>query len=518
MSVNKNKIVQLKAKKNKNTTGNPVLKWVGFAIVVLALLGLIFSSVFYSTGSGAKGPSLIFGRYGKINIEYSYDNDFGRAVEQEMAKYNNAVQDEKNDMYKFIRYLAWQQAFNQVVVKAAMQYDLEKSGYSVSPRAIDRMIINNDASPYRTDGKFDEEKYLEDTPDNKNRIRRFMKEKAMQETWYKDVLDGQKHPSGETSFLKEMRSPVNTYNYVSISYSAFPEEKVISYGMNNSKLFRKMPVSRIMVGDKDTAEKVINEYNQNKQDIEEFSKLAGEYSIDSYKDKGGSMGSTYYFKLVDFIGAEDTDKIFSKKEGELAGPFETSYGWVVFRSDGDIINPEISSITEDVRNYIEKNEIGLIEDTLTVMTDKIKVKVIAGSSFADAALSEGFEVKTTAPFPFNYGGDILIGGSPEDTDDPAMSGTSKSDDFWKKIIPLKNKGEVSDSIVLNSAVGIFSLAESAEAEPPQYWGSWDYWDSYVKYETASSLQTDYQVAVLNTDSKIFKNNFTETYKNLFGEN
>ena len=101
----KNSSHSSKTEKKNVSSGNRVLKFIGLGIVGLAVLGLIFSSVF----SGRSGASnqLVFGTYGDRDIVYTYNNSFGQAVENAMSNYNTGV-DQDNQFYTFIRYMAWQ--------------------------------------------------------------------------------------------------------------------------------------------------------------------------------------------------------------------------------------------------------------------------------------------------------------------------------------------------------------------------------------------------------------------------
>ncbi|RKX74911.1 MAG: hypothetical protein DRP49_05355 [Spirochaetes bacterium] len=493
-----------KTEQTKTTTGSNVLKYIGLAIVSLALLGLIFSSVFSGRTKG--GNHFIFGSYGGRNIEYTYDNAFGQAVEKAMANYNTGV-DQDNQFYTFIRYMAWQEAYTSVVFNTAIAYHLDKSGYEPSSRAVDRQII--EFGRYRTNGEFDEAKYIAATQTTKDADRKMMREQLTLATWGQDVLDSQYHSQAQLDFLWEMRSTENSYDYISIPFSDFPEKKILEYGEKNLKLFTKRPVSRITASDEEKAKEVVSKFEEKRQDMTAFSEIAAEYSQDSYKDDGGSMGATDYYLISDLIGAENTDAVFALGEGDIAGPFETDYGWIVFKADGPSEAVNVSDRVEDIRSYMLQNEVGILEDAMIAKAEELRVKAIAAGSFREAMTQNGFQVQTTAAFPVNFATDSMLGGSPENSDDPVLNGTASSEDFWSKIVPITNIGDVSRPVVLNSSVALFSLAASNTAE------KMDYWPSLVDYEVARSRQTDFQTAVVNPDSKLFDDKFSEEYNRIF---
>jgi len=425
-----------------------------------------------------------------------------------MANYNTGVE-QNNQFYSFIRYMAWQEAYTSIVFNTAIAYHLDKSGYKPSSRAVDRQII--DFGRYRTDGKFDEAKYIAASQAAKDADRKMMREQLTLATWGQDVLDGQYHSQGELDFLWDMRSTVNSYDFISIPFSEYPDEKILEYGLENSKLFEKLPLSRITVSSEEKADEVVAKYDENRQSMTAFSDLAAEYSQDAYKDDGGSMGAADYHIISDLIGDENTDTVFALGKGEIAGPFESDYGWIVFKSDGEKINDDINGRIDDVRSYMLQNEVGMMEDAMIARAEELRVKAIAEGSFRKAMTENSLQVQTTSPFSVNFASDSLLGGSPENSDSPVLNGTASSEDFWSKIVPVTDIGDISQPVVLNGAVALFSLSSSEKAE------KMDYWSSLVDYEVARSRQTDFQTAVVNPDSKLFDDNFTEAYNRIFPE-
>ncbi len=493
-----------KTEQTKTANSNNVLKYIGLTVVTLALLGLIFSSVF--SGRTRGGNHFVFGSYGGRSIEYTYDNAFGQAVEKAMANYNTGV-DQNNQFYSFIRYMAWQEAYTSVVFNTAIAYHLDKSGYEPSSRAVDRQII--EFGRYRTNGEFDEAKYIAASQTTKDADRTMMREQLTMAAWGQDVLDSQYHSQAQLDFFWNMRSTENSYDYISIPFSDFPENKIIEYGEANSMLFTKRPVSRITASNEEMANEVVTAYEEKRQNMTAFTEIAAEYSQDSYKDDGGSMGATDYYLISALIGAENTDAVFALDEGDITGPFETDYGWIVFKADGASELDNIADRVEDIRSYMLQNEVGILEDTMIAKAGELRAKALAAGSFRDTMTQNSFQVQTTAAFPVNFATDSLLGGSPENSGDPVLNGTASSEDFWSKIIPLTNIDDISQPVVLNSSVALFTLAASNTAE------KMDYWPSLVDYEVARSRQTDFQTAVVNPDSKRFDDNFTEEYNRIF---
>ena len=483
-----------------------ILKTFGIIIVALALIGLVFSSIY--SGSQGNTGQLKFGRYGNRDIIYRYDNAFGQAVEDEMAKYRSSY-DQDNQFFSFVRLIAWQQAFNTMVVNTAMIYQLDSSGYKVSPRAVDRRIV--EFGPYRTDGAFDERKYSAASAARKAAVRDQFREQLTLETWARDVLNAQYRSSGQLEFLNDMRSPVRSYDYITIPFTDFPQEDVVKYGTANSNLFEQAPVSRITVADEKTATEVLALYQERRQELGSFPALAGEYSQDSYKDDGGSMGSTDFYRVSELTGKDNAETVFSLSEGEVAGPFETEYGWMLFRMDGRIVKPVVENRIDDIRSYMLQNEVGIVEDAMLARAEQLRSEALEAGDFQSVMTENSLDVSNSGEFPINYAGDTLLGGSPENSGDPALSGANQSEGFWERIIPLNTIGDISEPMVLSGSVAVFSLASESKAEDLSYW------DDLVDYEMARARQTDFQSAILTGESKLFKNDFSKSYSRVFPE-
>ena len=221
------------------------------------------------------------------------------------------------------------------------------------------------------------------------------------------------------------------------------------------------------------------------------------------------MGLTAYHVLQETLPAEDADTVFALDTGEIAGPFETDFGWIILHADEDTQNPDPETLIEDVRDYMLQHEVGIIEESMMDKAGQLREKIINAESFQAAMEGEDLEVSTTVPFPFNYGGDSLLGDTPDKTDDAALIGTTSSVEFWSGIAKLENVGDLSKPIVLSESVGIFALA-SIETKEPQ-----ENWDIIVDNEFGSAIQQAFQETILDEDSALLTDNFDQTYDSIF---
>jgi hypothetical protein len=340
-----------------------------------------------------------------------------------------------------------------------------------------------------------------------------MREQLILMNWGQDVLDSQYHSAAQRDFLWKMRADQGSYEYISIPFSDFPDVKVMEYAKTNSKLFSKIPVSRITVPDEKTAGEIITTYEGRKQELSAFAELAAELSKDAYAKDGGSMGPTDYYQLSELLGDENTEVVFAAGVGDVVGPFSTDYGWMIVKIDGKPAESNPADRIDDVRAYMVQNEAGLIEDTLIARADELRIKSLAEGSFTAAMEKEGFEVLTTSLFPVNFAADSLVGGNPETSGNEILSGISSSDDFWESIVPLDQIGSISKPVVLNGSVALFALASRQNDTEVL-----SYWDALVDYEVSRSRQTDFRAGIVNPESQLFKDNFRTAYESIFGEN
>ena len=500
------KIKQFKPDKPKSGS---IMKILGLITVALALFSLVFSSLYTGADAGDGGRA-VFGRYGNKRIIYSYSNMFGRAVKRELDRYSKGI-DRNSEIFGMVRRMAWQQAFNDVALSTAVAYQMEQSGYQPSSRSVDRRIFKYH-SDFQTNGVFDEEKYRAASDSFKALIREGFRDQIISENWRSDILSGQYRSSAQLDFLNDMKSRVRSYDYVTFPFSDYPDDDVIRYAEENSNLFDRRELSRITVDSEDTAREVMVLLDERAQDIEAFADTAGEYSNDSYKDSGGSMGLTAYHTLAELMNATDVDTVFNGTPGDITGPFDTEYGWIIVKIDSDIEPFDAETAVDDVRSYMMQNEVGLIEDAAMARAEAARLIAVSSDSFNQAMRTEELEPRTTPTFPFNYGGDALLGASPEDSGEAELAGMASSDDFWDALAPLERIGAVSRPVVLSGAVGLFSLKSSESLEKSDNWGS------LLDSEAGSSRQADFRDAVLGKDSKLFVNDFSQTFNRLFPAN
>ena len=135
--------------------------------------------------------------------------------------------------------------------------------------------------------------------------------------------------------------------------TADPSDIQMFYEANKDK-FKEEADARVSVI-KFSEEKKANDAMRRLSVGADFAKMAQELSEDeNTKTKGGTIeGSLEKNGDIPGIGAskEALDAIFSKKDGELAGPFKINNGYYIFKINS--IKPEVQKPFEEVKEQIE---------------------------------------------------------------------------------------------------------------------------------------------------------------------
>ena len=128
-------------------------------------------------------------------------------------------------------------------------------------------------------------------------------------------------------------------SYLYYKVADFPETEVEKFYNENSQLFQKQFMRRIVVDSKENLDKVEKELKNNGN----FGELAQLYSNDVYSQSKGEYGYKFYYEIRDFfsrdsldditedLATEWSDKIFTLKQGEYAGPYKLAEQWYFFQ-------------------------------------------------------------------------------------------------------------------------------------------------------------------------------------------
>ncbi len=478
-------------------------------IVVLAITIVSFVFVPALAGSGSTSGNLVFGKYGKTVIAYEQGNYFSQQVESINNMYRDSLGSNSN--VDFLRQLIWRSAFNQTVVRTAMLDEVESAGAAVSSKKIDRAIVTSGI--FDENGSFSEEAYMNTSGTRMKEIRDSLEEDLKVQTYYNDTLYSLQRSDKQIDFLLSLGSPEKNFSYATLPYSYYPVSEVARYGRENEELFSKMDLNRITVY---TSEKEALDILNKLDSGISFDEVARNMSKDSYSENGGSMGETTFYSLLTFLEKEQAEEIFSLSQGSYTGVLSTDNAYFIFQSAGPSIPLDVddADTLASIRTYMEREEVGMIEDYLMKQAEALTISAQT-SGLLTAAADMGIETGETGFIAPVYGSVPFIINSPGNkTSDSLLSAAAYSDEFFEKAFGLKETGEISEPVILDRSVLVFSLLEEQEGfEYPEEYRS--YIESQLISELNQYKEAEVQSVYLESDK--LKDNFNATFNRIFSE-
>jgi len=500
-SIQKMNDKQQKAHKNQQKLMTGTIITLVFTIVSFVLVPAM-------AGSSGKQGNIIFGKYANKNITFQQGNYFSQQVESVNNMYRDSLG--SNGNVDFLRQLIWRSAFNQTVVRTAILSEMEDSGVSVSSRAIDRGIV--ESGMFNTNGQFDEQAYLNTSATRLKEIRSTMKDDMTVQIYSIDTISNQKRSDSMMNFLLDMGNPEKNFTFARLPYSSFPDDQVRNYGSENTSLFESIDLKRItMKSSESEAAAVLKKLDSGEQSFED---LAKNFSKDTYAENGGAMGSTYKYTLLSFLNEDQAKTVMSLEGGKHSSLIGSDKNWYIFEAVSGAAKPDLTSesVISDIRTYMEREEVGIIEDYLMSKAEELAVAAHS-SSLTEAAGQLGVETGETGFIAPVYGNVPFIINSPGNKkDNSLLSAAAFSDEFFDKVFVLKTPGETSQPFVLDKSVVVFSLAGSQKGStyPEEYK---DYIQSSLANELSQYKQSQLQAILLKSPK--FKDNFNKAYNRLF---
>ena len=478
-------------------------------IIILVITVISFVFVPALSGSGNSSGSLVFGKYGKTPISFAQGNYFSQQVESINSMYRDSLGTNSN--VDFLRQLIWRSAFNQTVVRTAMLDEIDSAGAGVSSKKIDRAIVTS--GMFDTNGSFDEEAYMNTSGSRMKEIRASIEEDLRVQIYYEDTLYNLKRSDKELDFLLSMGSPEKNFSYALYPYSSYPADKVAEYGKENARLFTKMNLNRITVnGSEKDAIDILSKLESGSN----FDEVARNMSQDSYAENGGSLGEIAYYNLLTYLNREQADEVFGLSNGSMSGIISTDSSYYIFQSAGNAveINTENTDAIAAIRAYMEREEVGLIEDYLIGQAEALAI-VAQSSNLSTSAAEQGIETGETGFIAPAYGNiPFIINSAGNKTGDSLLSAAAYSDDFFEKAFALKTEGDVSEPVILDRSIVLFSLiGEQDGFEYPEEY------KTYVKSQLGSELNQYKESAIQSVflESEKLKDNFNTTFNRIFKE-
>ncbi len=470
-----------------------------FSVVILVVIVVTFIGGPAITRSGG-GGRIIFGYYKDRPIAF-YPGNFFSERKDIIAEQLRPGSDETQDL-EVQAYQVWRTAFDQTVLHTAILVEAEQSGMWISEDRVDEALI--DAGPYQVDGQFSEERYRNTPSAEQMTIRKLYREQLIHEQYVRDISQGQRISEKEQQFFADMVDEQRRFTFVSFPFDNYPEQQIRSFADQNSELFRRIKLSRILIK---SSEREATEIHEKLIDrTSSFEELARAHSKDIYAEKGGDMGWRYYYDLeTEFEDTDPLQTVFQLQEGEVSPVLNSRFGWVILRCDSPAIDPDFEDdeSLQVVRDYVMRYEKGMVEDFILQQAETFRER-IDDVGFLGATLETDYPVGLTDYFPLNYQSFYFLSPVRSPIEQFDLSSATYSEEFFLQAFSLA-PGQVSSPILLDDQAIVLRLDDLRQ--PPAQ--ERDLIDDYYNYYAQQSLEQDLQNVLLNPD--YLEDNFDATF-------
>ena len=496
----------------KRRIHNPFL----YAGTVVLLVITIIAFVFMPAGGGlSEGPELTLGSWDGKPISFVYGGYFAGQVQEVKAQYESQGYKDTGD--QFFAYQVWRRAFENTVVHLALLDEARKAGIVVSEEQIDLSMLENPA--FQENGAFSKRKYREASTTVKVALRNQIREQMLKERWATDSVWYIPNKA-ETEFLKALARDQRTVEYVAFPFSSYPEREKLAFVTANAALFRRVRLSRVMLtGSEAEAAQILDKVKTGSLSFED---AARNHSKDAYASKGGDMGQWYAWKLKgEFKNQADLDAVLALQAGAVSGVFETATGSRAFyRLDEAPAMPDTApgsaasgELLASAGDYLNRYEKGRIEDWAVSQAKAFAAS--ASTDFAASAVAAGHTVKTTAPFPLNYGKALDIGyfsllGSLDTTDLPELEGADRNEKFLQTVFSLQ-PGAVSEPVIAAEYALVLRVKEATTVDDAELGLLEMYYPTVVQQTVSTELASAF------LGDKRLEDNFMVAFSGMYSQ-
>lgn len=447
-------------------------------------------------GEGLSVSQLEFGSWDGKPVAYSAGGFFARVRERNSREYG------MND------YQAWRNAFEVTVQRTAILDTMNRSGYTPSKPFVDKKVAE---LPYfQENGRFSAVKYNRMDAAARMRLWQDMRNDLITNTYHDDVSTI-KTAEAEAEFIGRMALPRRKFSMAAFPYTSYPDSEVSAYASRNADMFKTVHLSRITVsGGRREAQTVLDKIQSGEVTFEDAARTQ---SDDDYAERGGDTGARTAFELSTEIPDEEQWRtVINLPRDEVAGPFELSSGWVIFRANETSLPPNLqdSETLDKVRGFLMDSERGVIEDWLLTQTENF-AREARTEGFTGTAADASLEVHEFGALPINYGDSPLFT-SLSSFQAPGLRDAVSDENFWRAAFstpvgepsrPIVLSGSESNIVVLYPGEEITDETDSVESSKNMF-SSW-----WAENETLRSVAA----SIMASDK--FTDNFDTTYFRLF---
>ena len=494
----------------KKKSTNPAMWVISVLILVVIVVTFIGAPLM---GGGSSGNSLIFGSYDGDKITYYQGSYFYDQVISIADEYSDSMTE---DNAFFIQYQVWHSAFEKALVRKAAISICKKDGFLFSENAVDEVIVLY--GPYMENGEFSDNLYSQATNTEKANVRKRFKEDLYYSRFLSDLRLNRLNDR-EVEFVEGLGKTEKKFNYVLFPFSDFPDDRLIEYATENSRLFESIKLSSITIDtDKGDAEIILSKLSES-PDL--FSELAKTQSSDPYAEKGGEIGERSYYDMKNLITDEDfLDGLFGLQAGEISGILDNEDSWVIYKCNvaSKKLDLAESASLNVVRDYMMSYARGTIEDYFTKQAD-VFTEQVEKTGFSEAALDNGHKVYETNYFPIVYGNmsfnyydqsfPIYTRLSPSDPDKSLSS--IVSNEYALKQLAKLEMGDVSEAIVLSDSIAVLQLDDETDKDDEDL----EIIGNYISYTVPEWTNAQFESIVLESDK--VEDNFSNAFSKIFAQ-
>ncbi len=495
MAAKKQRDVEEKQPKASQFNRHPAL-YIG-SVIILVIVVVTFVGGPIASGGSQQGK-IVFGEYNGEEIAYVPGNYFARQYEA-IANQVRSAGDNTNLQLQLR--LIWREAFNRTVFHTAVTQRAEQAGMTITESRVDRAIAQ--MPQFQENGRFSAERYRNTPSQERFALRQFIQESLMYEQVVQDVVQGTKVADQEVDFFRGMAGPERRFSFVSIPFSEFPEEELISYAEENPEQFRSAELSVITTrGTREEAEEIRRQAVERESTFED---LAREHSTGSLAEQGGDMGRIFAYELErDLTQPEDVEDVLSTAEDEFSPVIETPTGWAFYRvnSPARDFDPGEQQAIEAVRSYMNTFQRGYIEDFVREQAATF-AEAARQTSFEEAASQEELEVAETPFFPINYG-DSPYFSQLNQEEGQRIAEASQTERFYLEGFSLRD-GEVSEPIVLRQSVVVLRMDEERSVTEEDTEFLTDYYPYLIQQNQSQQVRLSF------VQDELLEDNFAQTF-------
>jgi len=468
---------------DKRRRGNSFVYIGTVIILIITVVAFVFVP---ALGGQDTGNDLTFGSWDGKPVSFVYGGYFASQVQEIKAFYESRGYKDTGD--KDFAYQVWRRAFDNTVIHLALLDYAKKADIAVSDAFLDERMLEHPA--FMDGGSFSKRLYRERSNTEKLAIRKELEVDTLKGRYVRDsvsYLTGKAELAAVMDIAKARRS----IEYVAIPFSSYPAEELTAFAKTRPELFKRASLSQITIpSSRKEAEQVLERVRSGAMTFEEAAK---NHSKDVYTAKGGLMGQKYAWELRNELkNPDEMNDVLALGQGALSSVYETYGGaWAFYRVDAAASDPDLSSaeFPASVSRYLTRYERGRMEDW--AMAEAERFAATATGNFAEAAAAKGLTVKSTEPFPLNYGNALTVEqfsliGALEAGDKAELRGAERSERFFETVFSLE-AGQVSRPFVLNGNAMVLRIKEIVKADADGFGLLEAYYPTLVQQDISRSV-------------------------------